>query len=73
MHATEGTFNDTDFDWREINFHGKIITYIHLNTCLMSILRFSVRDKVTLRLLKLYFNIVDVAERSWVLQQKANR
>ena len=34
--------------------------YTRLDTCLMSISRFSLRDKVTLRLLKLYFNIADV-------------
>jgi len=33
----------------------------------MSISRFSLREKVTLRLLKLYFNITDVAECSKVL------
>ena len=34
------------------------------DTCLMSISRFSLRDKVTLRLFKIYFDIVDVAEWS---------
>ena len=38
------------------------IIYTRLNTCLMSIPRFSLRDKVTLRLLKLYFYIADVVE-----------
>ena len=33
----------------------------------MSISRFPLRDKVTLRLLKLYFNIADVAEWSRAL------
>jgi hypothetical protein len=36
--------------------------YTRLDTCLMSISRFSLRDKVTLRLLKLYFYIADVVE-----------
>jgi hypothetical protein len=36
-------------------------------TCLMSISRFSLRDKVTLQLLKLYFNITDVVEWSRAL------
>ena len=35
--------------------------YTRLDTCLMSISRFSLRDKVTLRLLKLCLNIADVA------------
>ena len=35
-----------------------------LDTCLMSISRFSLRDKVTLRLLKLHFYIADVVEWS---------
>ena len=38
------------------------IIYTRLNTCLMSIPRFSLRDKVALRLLKLYFYIADVVE-----------
>ena len=33
--------------------------YTRLDTCLMFTSRFSLRDKVTLRLLKLYFNIAD--------------
>jgi hypothetical protein len=39
------------------NYNIKYICTIHtrLDTCLMSISRFSLRDKVTLRLLKLYF------------------
>ena len=41
--------------------------YTHLDTCLMSIARFSLRDNVTLRLLKLYFYIVDVVEWSRAL------
>jgi hypothetical protein len=41
--------------------------YTRLDTCLVSISRFSLRDKVTLRLLKLYFNIADVAEWSRAL------
>jgi hypothetical protein len=41
--------------------------YTRLDTCLMSISRFSLQDKVTLRLLKLYFNIVDVVEWSRAL------
>jgi hypothetical protein len=35
-----------------------------LDTCLMSISRFSLRDKVTLRLLKLHFYGADVVEWS---------
>jgi hypothetical protein len=38
--------------------------YTRIDTCLMSISRFSLRDKVTLRLLKLYFYIADVVEWS---------
>jgi hypothetical protein len=41
--------------------------YTRLDTCLMSISRFPLRDKVTLWLLKLYFNIADTAEWSTVL------
>ena len=41
--------------------------YTRLDTCLMSISRFSLRDKVTLQLLKLYFNITDVVEWSRAL------
>jgi hypothetical protein len=41
--------------------------YTRLDTCLMSISRFSLRDNVTLRLLKLYFYIAGVAEWSRVL------
>ena len=46
------------------NYNIKYICTIYtcLDTCLMSISRFSLRDKVTLRLLKLYFYIVDVVE-----------
>ena len=44
--------------------------YTRLNTCLMSISRLSLRDKVTLRLLKLYFYITDVVESSRVLDIK---
>ena len=39
----------------------------------MSISRFSLRDKVTLRLLKLYFNIADVVERSRALDIRLKR
>ena len=41
--------------------------YTRLDTCLMSISRFFLRDKVALRLLKLYFNIADVVEWSRAL------
>ena len=41
--------------------------YTRLDTCLMSISRFSLRDKVTLRQLKLYFNIANVVEWSRAL------
>ena len=41
--------------------------YTRLDTCLMSISRFSLRDNVTLRLLKLYFYIADMVEWSRVL------
>jgi hypothetical protein len=44
--------------------------YTRLNTCLMSISRLSLRDKVTLRLLKLYFYITDVVESSRALDIK---
>jgi hypothetical protein len=40
------------------------ILYTRLDTCLMSISRYSLRDKVTLRLLKLYFYKADVVEWS---------
>ena len=39
----------------------------------MSISRFSLRDKVTLRLLKLYFNIADVVEWSRGAGHEAKR
>ena len=39
----------------------------------MSISRFSLRDKVTLRLLKLYFYLADVVEWSKALLHKAKR
>ena len=41
--------------------------YTSLDTCLMSISRFSLRDKVTLRLLKLHFYGADVVEWSRAL------
>jgi hypothetical protein len=41
--------------------------YTRLDTCLMSISRISLRDKVTLRQLKLYFNIANVVEWSRAL------
>ena len=41
--------------------------YTRLDTCLMSISRFSLRDKVTLRLLKLHFYEADVVEWSRAL------
>ena len=43
-----------------------------LDTCLISISRFSLRDKVTLRLLKLYFYIADVVEWSRALDIRLN-
>ena len=41
--------------------------YTRLDTCVMSISKFSLRDNVTLRLLKLYFYIADVDEWSGTL------
>jgi hypothetical protein len=41
--------------------------YTRLETCLMYISRFSLRDKVILRLLKLHFNGADVVEWSRAL------
>ena len=41
--------------------------YTRLDTCLMSISRLSLRDKVTLRLLKLYFYIAHMVECSRAL------
>ena len=41
--------------------------YTRLDTCIMSIYRFPLRDKVTLRLLKLYFDIADTTEWSMVM------
>jgi hypothetical protein len=41
--------------------------YTRLDTCLMSISRFSLRNQVTLRLLKLYSYIADVVEWSRAL------
>jgi len=41
--------------------------YSRLDTCLMSILRFSFREKVTLRLFKLHFYGADVVEWSTAL------
>jgi hypothetical protein len=51
------------------NYNIKYIctTYTRIDTCLMSISRISLRDKVTLRLLKLYFYIADVAKWSRAL------
>ena len=43
-----------------LSITGKCTIYTRLDTCLMYISRFSLRDKVTLRLLKLYFNIAGV-------------
>jgi NADPH-dependent 7-cyano-7-deazaguanine reductase QueF-like protein len=55
--------------WLLSNYNIKYICtiYTRLDTCLMSISRFSLRDKVTLPLLKLYFNTVDVVEWSRAL------
>ena len=44
--------------------------YTRLDTCLMSISRLSLRGKVTIRLLKLYFNVVDVVEWSRALDMR---
>jgi len=41
--------------------------YIRLDTCLVSISRFSLHDKVTLRLFKLHFCGADVVEWSKAL------
>jgi hypothetical protein len=41
--------------------------YTRLHTCLMSICTIALRDKVALRLWKLYFNIVEVVEWSRAL------
>jgi hypothetical protein len=51
------------------NYNIKYIStiYTRLNTCLMSISRFSLRDEVTLQLLKLCFYIADVVEWSRAL------
>ena len=46
--------------------------YTRLYTCLMSIPRFALRDKVTLRLLKLLFKGVDVVEWSRALDVRLN-
>jgi hypothetical protein len=43
-------------------------SYTRLDACIMSISRFSLREKVTLRLLKLHFYGEDVVEWSWVLE-----
>ena len=57
------------------NYNIKYIctTYTRLDTCLMSISRIFLRDKVTLRLLKLYFYIADVAEWSRALDIRLKR
>ena len=47
--------------------------YTRLDTCLMSISRFSLRDKVTLRLLKLHFYGADVVEWSRALDIRLKR
>jgi hypothetical protein len=47
--------------------------YTRLDTCLMSISQFSLRDKVPLWLLKLYFNIADVIKWSRALDKGAKR
>ena len=39
--------------------------YIRLNTCLMAISRLFLRDKVTLRLLKLWFRALDIRLSDW--------
>ena len=53
-----------------LNYNIKYICtiYTRLDTCIMSISRFSCRDKVTLRLLQLYFEIADVIEWSRALE-----
>jgi hypothetical protein len=48
----------------------KYMYHLRLDTCLMSISRFFLRDKVTLPLLELYFYIEDVAEGSRVLNKR---
>ena len=54
------------------NYNIKYICTIHtrLDTCRMSISRFSLRDKITLLLLKLHFYGADVVEWSRVLDIK---
>ena len=47
--------------------------YTRLYTCLTSIPRFALREKVTLRLLKLLLKGVDVVEWSRALDVKAKR
>jgi hypothetical protein len=48
----------------------KCIIYTRLDTCLMSISTFSLRDKVALRLLKLHFYGTDVVEWSRALDMR---
>jgi hypothetical protein len=57
------------------NYNIKYICTIctRLDTWLMSISRYSLRDKVTLRLLKLYFNIADVVEWSRAMDLKMKK
>ena len=48
--------------WNRLEMICNMYIYTHLYTCLMSITRFALREKVTLRLLKLLFQGVDVVE-----------
>jgi hypothetical protein len=58
-----------------LNYNIKYICtiYTRLDTCLMSISRFSLRDKVTLRLLKLYFYIANVVENEEFIIQSQEK
>jgi hypothetical protein len=46
--------------------------YAHIDTCLMSVSRFSLQNNVTYRLMKLFFYITDVAEWSRALDIRVN-
>jgi hypothetical protein len=58
---------DTQLDCCQIIILSICTIYTRLDKCLMSISRFSLWDKVTLLLLKLHFNGVDVVEWSTAL------
>ena len=59
--------NIAELDCCQIIILSIFVPSTRLDTCILSISRFTLRDKVILRLLKLYFNIADVVEWSRAL------